>query len=327
MSNILRDRFTQILIGVAVLLVIVALLLFQHGMEPPKPAFVAEWLFEIPLGPLGTFRFTNSILMTLLVAALLVIVAIMATRRMSMVPGRLQNFVETIVEMLLGLVESTAGKRTGRIVFPLIATLFIFIITANWLSLLPIGWFGICRAPEVAAAAGAQLVAGSSTCPAGTELVPILRAPNADLNMTLAMALIAFIVVQVAGVVAHGVGGYAKELSTPWPLTPVHLVGELSRIISLSFRLFGNIFGGEVLLAVMYFLLGSAFLGFATVIFIGLELLFGLIQALIFSMLTLVYISMAVGGHGDHIEETPAGHELEQGIAERPETGTAVAMG
>jgi F-type H+-transporting ATPase subunit a len=292
-------------------------------MTPPKPSFAAETLFTIG----GFFHVSNSMIMTLIVAAILVIVFARATAKMELVPGRLQNFAESIVEALMGIVESTAGKRTGRIIFPLIATLFIFIITANWLSLLPISWIGLCHAEEAAAGGAAHAAIHQGTCPEGAILVPFLRAPNADLNMTLAMALIAFIVVQTAGVIAHGPGGYLKELTTPIFLAPVHIIGELSRIISLSFRLFGNIFGGEVLLAVMYFLLGSIFLGFATIIFVGLEVLFGTIQALVFSLLTLVYISMAVAGHGDaeghDVEHNPAGED----IAEHPQTGTEVAMG
>ena len=129
--------------------------------------------------------------------------------------------------------------------------------------------------------------------------MPFLRAPNADLNTTLAMALLAVGVVQIAGVAAHGVGGYLKELTTPIFLAPIHIMGEISRVISLSFRLFGNIFGGEVLVTVMVTLLGSIWVGFGVFIFLGLEVLFGFIQAMIFSILTLVFISTAVAGHGD----------------------------
>ena len=165
---------------------------------------------------------------------------------------------------------------------------------------------------------------GLQTAHPGTVFVPFLRAPGADLNTTLAMALIAVTVVQVTGVAAHGVGGYVKELFTPVFLGPVHIIGELSRIISLSCRLFGNIFGGEVLLMVMYYLLGSIFLGFGVVIFLGLELLFGGIQALLFSMLTLTYITLAAAGHGggDHGEA----HAHEGGPVDAPQTGTEVHM-
>jgi F-type H+-transporting ATPase subunit a len=121
----------------------------------------------------------------------------------------------------------------------------------------------------------------------------------------------------VAGIASHGIGGYLKELATPWYLTPIHIISELSRIISLSFRLFGNIFGGEVLVTVMFVLLGGIFFGIGAFIFVGLELLFGLIQALIFSILTLVFIATAVGGHGagghEGHEAAPAGSIEEKG--------------
>src|SRR5262249_50781629 len=104
---------------------------------------------------------------------------------------------------------------------------------------------------------------------------------------------------------------------TPWPLTPIHIVSELARIISLSFRLFGNIFGGEVLLTVMYVLLGTLFIGFGTFIFLGLEVLFGFIQALLFAILTLVYITTGVQG------DAGAGHTEEAHAT----AGSAEAMG
>jgi F-type H+-transporting ATPase subunit a len=128
--------------------------------------------------------------------------------------------------------------------------------------------------------------------------------------MTLAMAILAVIVVQISGLLAHGVVGRLKEIASPPLLAPIHLIGEITPLVSLSFRLFGNVFGGEVLVTVMYVLLGSLFVGFGTFIFLGLELLFGFIQATIFSVLTLVYISNAVAGHGGGAHEeahAPAG--------------------
>jgi F-type H+-transporting ATPase subunit a len=245
----------------------------------------------------------------------------LATRKMSLVPKGIQNVGEAIVELLLGITEGTAGKRVGRRIFPLIATLFIFILVANYSGLLPfVGTIGHCIIPAGGEAASSgslpsPVTAGYCT-PPYTEFVPYFRAPNADLNMTLSMAILAVVVVQVAGVASHGIGGYLKELATPWYLTPIHIISEISRIISLSFRLFGNIFGGEVLVTVMYTLLGSIFIGFATFIFLGMELFFGLIQALIFSILTLVFITTAVGTHATHEDEheaAPAGSIEERG--------------
>jgi F-type H+-transporting ATPase subunit a len=286
----------------------------------PPISIKAETLFQIPLPWGGSFGFTNSMLQTLLVIFGITLFFFLATRKMRLVPSGAQNAAESIVELLLGIVEGTAGKRVGRRIFPLIATLFIFILIANYSGLLPgVGTIGHCVVPATAEApAGGGLATPESahicTAPA-TEFVPYLRAPNADLNMTLAMALLAVVIVQVAGIASHGLGGYLKELATPWYLTPIHIVGEISRVISLSFRLFGNIFGGEVLVTVMYVLLGSLFLGFATFIFLGIELLFGLIQALIFSILTLVFIATAVGGHGSHegSHEAPPGSVEEKG--------------
>lgn len=301
----------------------------------PEISIRPEALFTLRT-PLGDFNFTNSMLFTLIVIAGLTIFFAIATRKMSLVPKGAQNLGEVLVELLLGITEGTAGKRVGRRIFPLIATLFLFIIVANWSGLLPgVGTIGVCvseanPAPQAAgyvvktaapltqeAAQGGGLPSANAICPdpAASRFVPFLRAPNADLNTTLAMALIAIAVVQIAGVAAHGFGGYLKELLTPIPLAPIHIIGEISRVISLSFRLFGNIFGGEVLVTVMYVLLGSLFLGFGTFIFLGLELLFGLIQALLFSILTLVYITTAVAGHngGGHAhEEAPAHGSAEE---------------
>ncbi len=341
------------------------------GTKLPPISIKAETLFN-----LFGLAFTNSMLYTLIVIAFLAIFFRLATLRMNLVPAGIQNFAEAIVELLLGITEGTAGKRVGRRIFPLIATLFIFIITANYAGLLPgVGTIGYCTEEHHVAPAGKQAqviqkdtaqiaVTGSAGLAApllqgeppvggekGTEqnaeakgglprdickpkdgkaqeFVPFLRAPNADLNTTLAMALLAVGIVQIAGVAAHGFGGYLKELTTPIFLAPLHIVGEFTRIISLSFRLFGNIFGGEVLVTVMYALLGTLFLGFGTFIFLGVELFFGLIQALIFSILTLVYIATAVAGHAgdskghDHKEAHPDAHtgameELGHGIAQK----------
>ncbi|HET9493587.1 MAG TPA: F0F1 ATP synthase subunit A [Chloroflexia bacterium] len=313
----------------------------------PEISIKAEPVFPIDLPWGGQFVITNSMVYTIIVIAALALFFWWATRRMSLVPKGKQNFAEAIVEFLLGVTEGTAGRRVGRRIFPLIATLFIFIITANYAGLLPgVGTIGYCTEPHHEEAAqvlnvktaapalaqegesgGGGLPAAHCTYvdEAGVShddglFIPYLRAPNADINTTLAMALLAVGIVQIAGIAAHGIGGYAKELLTPLWLAPIHIVGELSRVISLSFRLFGNIFGGEVLVTVMYVLLGSIFIGFGTFIFLGLELLFGFIQALVFSTLTLVYIATAVGGHGSngghgHGEEAhaPAGPAEELG--------------
>lgn len=145
-------------------------------------------------------------------------------------------------------------------------------------------------------------------------LVPILRAPTADLNMTFALSLLTFTVVQIAGVSAHGVGGRIKHMADPPFLFPIELISEFSRILSLAARLFGNVFAGEVLLGVMYAMGAAIKIAVVPflfpVLFLGLELLFGTIQALVFALLTLIYITLAAGGHeDDHDEARAHGHE------------------
>jgi F-type H+-transporting ATPase subunit a len=244
-------------------------------------SMAAEALFHI-----GPFTVTNTMLTTWVVIAFLTVLAILATRRMALVPeSRLQNLMELIIEFLLDLSEKTAGPRVGRAVFPLIATLFIFILTANWFGILPIvGTITLCDPHHPG------------------HCVPVFRAATSDLNITAAMALIAITTVQVVGVTVNGVRGYLKELTTPLLLAPIHLIGEISHVVSLSARLFGNIFGGEVLLVVMFALVPY----FVPIVFMGLEMFFGFIQALIFSVLTIVYIALAAGGHGGGEEHAEA---------------------
>lgn len=255
----------------------------------------AETIFH--LGPIAV---TNSMLTSVLVVVLLLVLARLATRKMQLIPGRYQAMWEMIVEFLLDLSEDTAGKKVGRTVFPLIATFFIFILTANWMGLLP----GIGPAIYIEVAESAGHSAGEIVH------VPLFRAANADLNMTAAMALLSITVVQIAGVAVNGIKGYLKHLATPLLLAPVHIISELSHIVSLSARLFGNIFGGEVLVTVMYWLVPIVF----PAVFLGLEVLFGFIQAMIFTVLSIVYMALATsGGHEEHGEQAhaapgPVGH-------------------
>ena len=297
------------------------------AIEKPHVSLAAEKLFNI-----GPIPVTNSMLTMFLVMLGLVLFFGLATRRMELVPRGAQSVAETIVEMLLGLVEGTAGRRVGRTIFPLIATLFIFILTANYAGLLPgvgtIGFYEEEAPAEHAAVVQVASVGGQAAAPAALAqeepervLVPFFRAPNADLNMTIAMAVLAVVIVQIAGIASHGVGGYLKELMTPIFLAPIHLIGEFSRIISLSARLFGNIFGGEVLLAVIIALTSYVFV--IPAIFYGLEMFFGLIQALIFSLLTLIYISLAVAGHGGHEEHRE--HDAGDVVDPSAETGAHMA--
>jgi F-type H+-transporting ATPase subunit a len=273
----------------------------------------AEELFSI-----GPLPFTNSFLMMLVVMVVILLVGRWTASGLKEVPDRKQGAAEMVVEIILNLVEGSGGKKLGRQAFPLVGALFIFIICANYTGLLPgIGTIGIEHE------ATAEEVAADEE---HTSLTPFFRPPTADLNMTVAMALISFTAVQVYGIRVNGLGGRLKHMATPLFMFPIEIISELSRIISLAARLFGNVFAGEVLLTVMYTLAAVAryaVLPFAIpVIFLGLEMLFGFIQALVFSLLTMIYISLAAAHGSDEAHSPEVAHEPEAEPA-RPALGTA----
>jgi F-type H+-transporting ATPase subunit a len=300
-----------------------------------------ETLFTV-----GPLNITNSLFMMFVVMGFLLIVGSAIARGAKLVPGRWQSLFEVTASFILDLVESTGGKSFGRRIFPLIGSVFMFILIANYSGIFPgVGTIGFYReeaAAEVTAddeAAEEAVISEAEVAPASegdaehaaaaeehhTVLVPIFRAPTADLNMTLALALVTFTTVQVLGIRAHGVGGRLKHMADPPFIFPIELVSEFGRIISLSARLFGNVFAGEVLLAVMYALANAVRIAIipllVPVVFIFLELLFGTIQALVFALLTAIYITMAAGDshggeHAEHHEST--GHEPEPRVAPAP---------
>ncbi len=245
------------------------------GFKGLHISLAAEPLFHI-----GPITITNTIFTAWIVMALLIVVSFVATRKMQVVPSGLQNFGEAIVEMLYDIVESVLGAR-ARIVFPIIATFFIYIVVANWMGLLP----------------GFNSLGVWGDDGKGHEIfIPIFRAANSDLNMTIGMALIAFILIHAGGIIVHKPLGYLKHLAGPLPiLILINVAIESFVPVSLSVRLFGNIFAGEVLLLVMRMpVVGAAFM--------VLEVLFGLIQALIFTMLSLIFLGLAMSGEHEHEE-------------------------
>ena len=269
----------------------------------------AEELFAI--GPLIV---TNSMVGALLASIVLLLAARWFTRRSAVVPSRGQSILELPIEFLAGIVRGTGGKRWRQFA-PLIFAIFLFVLTANWLSLLPgVGTIGLV-----------EHVHGEEV------LVPFVRAGAADLNFTLGLALISFVAFIAFGLRANGLRGYLKELLVSEPaymtplLTPIHLISELSRVISLSMRLFGNVFAGEVLLATMLALTTATLLTLPLAfvvpgVFIILELLFGLVQALVFALLSMTYITLAIAEHRQHGSDDHHSGEM-------PEQGTAAANG
>jgi F-type H+-transporting ATPase subunit a len=225
------------------------------------------------IGSLWGFPITNSLLATWFVMAVLIIFSFAATRNLSLVPSGIQTLAELIVGALHDFFSSVTGTYINSF-FPLIATLFLFIITANWMGLLPgfstIGFYH------------------------GEEFIPLLRGATSDLNTTIALALVAVIAIQYFGFKLVGPHYGKKFLNFKDPIAfftgILETVSEFSRIISFAFRLFGNIFAGEVLLAVIAFLMPFIL----PLPFLTLELFVGFIQALVFSMLTAVFLNVAV---------------------------------
>lgn len=228
---------------------------------------------------IGPLPITNSILTSWIATILLVVLGIISTKSLKMIPSGIQNVFETIIEFLFNTVNSVIdNEEQSKKYFPILATFFLFIITNNWLGLLPgIGTIGLHE---------------------GEKFVPLLRAGNADLNTTLALAVIAVISIQIFGILAIGFFKYAgKFINFKDPISffvgILELISEMSRLISFSFRLFGNVFAGEVLLAVIAMLLPYV----GPLPFYALEIFVGFIQALVFTMLALVFIKMAITDH------------------------------
>lgn len=238
-------------------------------------SFQPELIFN-----LDSFPITNSLLVSWLVMIILAIAAYFSTRRMTMAPQKLQNIAEAAMEALLGLIQSvTNDKNQSLKFFPVVATIFLFVLFANWAGLIPgVGTIGFLHhGPENE-----------------TEVIPFLRPPSSDLNFTFALAIISVISAQIFGIAALGFFKYAgRFINLKSPISffvgILELISELAKLISFSFRLFGNIFAGEVILIVISFLIPFA----APLPFYLLEILVGFLQAFIFSMLTLVFLKLA----------------------------------
>ena len=252
--------------------------------------------------PFG-FPVTNSMVVTWIAAIALIVFAQMATRRMSEVPGGAQNFLEWLLELLYGFLESVIGAHLVQRTFWFFATVFIFIVAANWISLFPgvgtIGW-------------------GHQTAHGFEVEQPLFRGANADLNMTLAMALVFFACWLVWALREVGPGGMLRELFAPkggstgglrLMMIPVffaagllEVISILFRPVSLSFRLYGNIFAGENMLEAMATLVPG--LGWLLPVpFYFMELMVGVVQALVFMLLTAVFTLLMC----QHEDAGPAG--------------------
>lgn len=285
----LWGRIIIITLVLFVLLIIGSI--FFRFPEMPHIELAAGGVFTI-----FGFPITNTMLAAWLTILVVSGVSFAATRKMKLVPKGLQNIVEALLGMFINFVDDTAGKRYGRKFFPVIATIFIFVIANAWLSLLP----------------------GFMFIGIGEEQVPLLRGANTDINFPLALALVSFVFVEYWGIRSQGLFRYVRRFFNVRGLLRgmgqvfrgkiksglgalltgiieaftgfIEIISELVRIISLTFRLFGNMTAGELLILMIIFLIPWV----AVIPFYGLELFLGFVQALIFGGLTLVFLVIAV---------------------------------
>jgi len=254
-------------------------------------------IFAEPIFHIGNFTITNALLNTWLAVIILVIFLIAASKKIRKIPRGVQNVFEFLLESALNFADSITGSRKKSVkLLPICLTLFLFILVNNYLGLMPfVGSIGFVESTH-----------------GGSFFIPMFRGGTADLNTTLALALISFVAIHISGALTVGVWNYFnrfinikafleipnkfsknKNVALVNPIKSfvsiIEIVGEAAKVASLSLRLFGNIFAGEILLVSMM----SIFAFFVPIPFMFLEIIVGLVQALVFSILVLVFMSMA----------------------------------
>jgi F-type H+-transporting ATPase subunit a len=271
-------------------------------------------LYAEPISHVGSLPITNSLLTSWITVLIIVALAISVRLKLRQIPKGIQNIFEIIIEGALSLCDQITGNRKiSTKVFPLVFSIFLFILINNWLGILPFGGFGLIEKSHE-----------------GSAFIPFIRSGTADINTTIALAIMAVVLSNLFGVLTIGawkafnkyvniaaLGSiFTKVRKDPTILVvaPVtffvgvlELMGEFAKVASLSFRLFGNVFAGEVLLMSM-----SAILAYILPIpFLFLEIFVGLIQAFIFSILVLVYFTIASQDHDEHEESDHTHHKEE----------------
>jgi F-type H+-transporting ATPase subunit a len=263
-------------------------------------------LFAEPITHYGNFAITNALLTAWVVVGIIIILSAILRKKLSEVPGKFQNVFEIIIEEALSLCDQVTNNRALSVrIFPIAISVFFFILLNNWLGIFPLGGFGIIEEGDN-----------------GLAFIPYLRGGTADINTTIALAVMAVVGANIFGVMSLGIWKtfnkyvnlkalgqiFSKFRKEPTiiivaPITffvgLIEIIGEFAKVASLSFRLFGNVFAGEVLLASM-----AAIMAYVIPIpFLFLEIIVGVIQALIFATLLVVYFTIASSDHdSDHHE-------------------------
>ena len=294
-------------------------------IQLPAEKYSHTPLFTIP--GIGPFFWTNTLTAMVLADILLLLLALVVRRAATsgeLIPRGIAGAVEGLLEVIYNLTESTAGKW-AKSIFPYFATITLLVLVVNWMELIPgVDSIGILEESEhgfpvkevapgiatiVKADAGEENAGEAEH--AGYSLIPYVRVLSTDLNFTVGLALVSVVMTQVFRFRALGAGYFSKFINVgglfkrpifgviDFGVGLLELISEISKILSFSFRLFGNIFAGSVLL----FVIGTLVPVFAQSIFLMLEFAVGLIQAVVFGMLTMVFMAQATAGHGDHGDE------------------------
>jgi len=328
-----------------VVLLLVAIGVMGSIFPPVKPVVMlpGEPLIEhgIQLPIVGEVKFTNTILTTIIIDLLLIFMAFSVKRNLGDAT-RPSKGIAAVFELLMGALFSmsltTAGKKWARTIFPIMATIILMVLVSNLIKLVPgMETIGLMKEshgkgyakteviPGVLSFLTAEEVNPEESGEHAYEVVPFFRSPSTDLSFTAAIALVAVFMVQVIGVLSNGVGYFSKFLNTGrfvkmWtkkdlgpfevinPFIDIFVgiletVSEIAKIVSFSFRLLGSMFGGAILAMVIGTLVPVAFSGI-----MFLELFFGVIQALVFGMLTLVFMTVATQSHGHDEAEHGEAH-------------------
>lgn len=235
------------------------------------------------LGYIGPLPVTNTLLVSWMVVAILIVFAVIVHRKVTIIPSKIQNFAELFIDGIYSTVSDLAGSK-AKTFFPWVASFFLFILVANLLGLFP-GFATISYKPT-----GAE------------RAVPLLRSINSDLNMTAALAILSVVVTHILAIRFIGFKAYFQKWFSLQMFGVflfvgiLELVSEFTKMVSLSFRLFGNIFAGEVVLGTV----SSIFAFFVPLPFYFLEILVAFVQAAVFMMLTLVFMVILSGKHEAH---------------------------
>jgi F-type H+-transporting ATPase subunit a len=328
----LLSRKVLVPVSLIVAAFVILSLLPIPGVVVPEISISAEHVFTLFGLPI-----TNTLLASWLTMLILIVGSWAITHRMELVPRRAQSLLEMVIEAFYGLVEDASGPQWARRFFPIVMTIFIFLLVSNWLGLTPLyGGWGVLEPTEgdeqgqpvqwlntahTVGLWGSEAAAVQGDSEEGYKLAPLFRSAATDLNTTVALALVSVALTQYFGFKSRGVRYLGKFVALGGVFRAftkrgvgcagrigaflmglidvfvgfIETISEFAKIISFSFRLFGNIFAGEVLLGVIGFLIPYL----ASLPFYGLELFVGLVQALVFMMLTVAFFVTAMSHHSE----------------------------